>query len=160
MAANDFRLTSVWQIEAGISEIAATLQEPERFPDWWGDVYLGVRLLEKGDANGIGQRIAIHSRGRLPYHLNWVGTLVENDAPRRWVIEATGDLTGRGVWTLTQRGAAAEVRFDWRVTADRPLFRRLAPVLAPLMAWNHRWAMARGEAGLKRELARRRQAGG
>ena len=160
MAANEFRLTTLWRIEAGISEIAAILQEPERFPDWWGEVYLGVRLLEKGGANGIGQRIAIHSRGWLPYRLNWVGTLVENDAPHRWVIEATGDLTGRGEWLLTQQGAMADVRFDWRVVADRPLFRRLALALAPLMAWNHRWAMARGQEGLVRELDRRRQASG
>lgn len=160
MAANAFRITTRWRVEGSISEVAAILSEPERFPDWWGEVYLGIRVLDRGDANGLGSRIAVHSRGWLPYHLNWEGTLVEDERPRRWVIEAAGDLTGRGVWSLSQDGPWAEIAYDWRVTADRPLFRRLAPVLFPLFAWNHRWAMARGEAGLRHELTRRRQAGG
>lgn len=159
MAANEFRIVTIWRVEAGISEVAAILAEPERFPDWWGDVYLGVRILADGNADQIGRRVAVHSKGWLPYRLNWVGTLVENDRPHRSVIEATGDLTGRGVWTLVQKGPVAEITYDWRVLADRPLFRRLAPVLGPVFAWNHRWAMARGEAGLRRELIRRRKAG-
>lgn len=159
MATNEFRIVTLWRIGAGISEVAAILAEPERFPDWWGDVYLDIRVLAEGDVNQIGRRIAIHSKGWLPYHLNWVATLVENDSPHRSVIEASGDLTGRGVWTLTQKGPIAEISYDWRVFADRPLFRRLAPLFGPVFAWNHRWAMARGEAGLKREVLRRRMAG-
>ena len=49
----------------------------------------------------------------------------------------------------------ALITYDWRVAADRPLFRRLAPIMRPLFAWNHNWAMARGAAALKRALARR-----
>lgn len=157
MATNEFRIVTQWQVEADIAEVSAILSEPLRFPDWWGDVYLGIHILAEGDAKGIGQQVAVHSKGWLPYHLHWVGTLVESHAPQGWVIEATGDLTGRGVWTLIQNGPMADVTYDWRVTTDRPLFRRLAPVLFPVLAWNHRWAMARGEDGLKREVVRRRK---
>ena len=156
MAANAFHITTRWRVEAGIGEVAAILSEPERFPDWWGDVYLDITLLDRGDAAGLGARIAVHSRGWLPYHLNWVGTLIEDERPHRWVIAASGDLTGRGEWRLRQDGPWADIDYDWRVLADRPLFRRLAPVLFPVFAWNHRWAMARGEEGLRRELLRRR----
>ncbi len=159
MSSNEFRIVTRWQFEAGISEIAAILGDPEGFPRWWGDVYLEVRTLDSGGADGIGQRIAVRSRGWLPYRVNWIGTLVESDAPHRWVIGAEGDLTGRGTWQLTQHGPVAEVTFDWRVRADRPLFRVLAPVLGPVFAWNHRWAMERGGILLKREILRRRGVG-
>lgn len=59
--------------------------------------------------------------------------------------------------SLSHRGEMAQVICDWRVTADRPLFRLLSPHLWPVFTWNHRWAMARGEQGLRREVVRRRQ---
>lgn len=156
MPAREFHLTTDWTVTATIAEVADILMDPERFPDWWGEVYLGVTLLDRGDADGIGSRIAVHSKGWLPYHLHWEGRLVSSDAPRSWQIAATGDLSGTGVWTLRQDGPIAHIHYDWRVLADRPLFRLLAPVFGPVLAWNHHWAMARGEEGLKRELIRRR----
>jgi hypothetical protein len=86
--------------------------------------------------------------------------VVESRRPHGWTIAATGDLVGRGVWTLEQQGALAAVRYDWRVEVEKPLLKPLTPALRPVYAWNHRWAMARGLEGLKRELARRRAARG
>ncbi|MFN0116086.1 MAG: hypothetical protein ACKVPY_15565 [Paracoccaceae bacterium] len=131
------------------------LREPVRFPEWWGEVYLDVTVLDRGDANGVGSRIAIHSRGWLPYRLQWEARIVRADFPRSWEVEATGDLTGRGVWTLFADGGHTIASYDWRVRADRPLFRVLAAGFAPLMASNHLWAMRKGETGLRRELAKR-----
>ncbi len=158
MAANAFRIVTRWQVRATPEEIADILTDAESFPDWWGEVYLGIQVLDPGDESGIGRRIAVHSKGWLPYRLNWQGTLESADLPHRWRVRATGDLTGRGEWRLTASGAITEAVYDWQVSADRPLFRILSPVLKPLFAWNHRWAMARGEAGLRRELVRRRSA--
>jgi hypothetical protein len=150
-----FRIPTLWRVPGRIEDVADILSKPEEFPRWWGDVYLGVRTLRPGDANGVGQTVAVHSKGWLPYRLDWEGTLVENHMPASWTVEATGDLIGRGVWTLTQKGDFAEISYDWSVRSDRLLFRLLAPVFRWLMISNHRWAMARGEAGLQRELTRR-----
>jgi len=49
--------------------------------------------------------------------------------------------------------------YDWRIRAEKPLLRWLSPLLKPLFAANHRWAMAQGERSLARELARRAAAG-
>jgi hypothetical protein len=156
MAAAEFHLTSRWTVEASRDEVATILRDPARFPDWWGEVYLGIRILDAGGPDGVGARVAVHSRGWLPYHLNWTATVTAADLPHGWTLSAQGDLTGVGVWRLAQCGPAVVADYDWRVTADRPLFRALAPVFRPVMAWNHRWAMARGEAGLRREVERRR----
>jgi hypothetical protein len=50
-----------------------------------------------------------------------------------------------------------DIMFDWRIRAEKPLLRWLSFVLKPLFEANHRWAMARGEECLVRELARRRE---
>ncbi|SPH23709.1 hypothetical protein DEA8626_02775 [Defluviimonas aquaemixtae] len=153
---NEFHIVTRWNVAATVREVADILADPEHFPRWWGDVYLGIRVLERGDANGEGARVAIRSKGRLPYELNWIATVIESRRPETWTVAAEGDLRGRGVWTLIQRGDDVVVDYDWRVFADRPILRALSPVLGPLFAWNHRWAMARGEDGLKAEVLRRR----
>ena len=43
---------------------------------------------------------------------------------------------------------------EWNVEVRKVLVRRLTPVLRPLFAWNHGWAMARGLAGITALAAR------
>jgi hypothetical protein len=73
---------------------------------------------------------------------------VRLDPPREIEIRAAGDLTGRGVWTLTPGPRGVHIRFDWRVTADRLLLRILSPLLRPLFRWNHTWCIRRAQEGL------------
>jgi hypothetical protein len=150
-----FRIPTTWHVRGRIEDVADILSEPEDFPRWWGEVYLSVTTTNKGDAQSIGQTVAVHSKGWLPYRLNWEGKLVENHRPTSWTVEATGDLVGRGVWTLRQRGDIAEINYDWSVSSNRLLFRVLAPMLRWVMVSNHRWAMTKGEKGLQAELVRR-----
>lgn len=149
-----FRIPTVWRVRGRIEDVAAILARPEDFPRWWGDVYLSCTTMKPGEANGIGQSVAVHSKGWLPYRLDWQGTLVENHMPEGWTIEATGDLVGRGIWSLSQHGEIAQVEYDWSVSSDRLLFRLLAPFFRWLMISNHRWAMKKGERGLQAELDR------
>jgi hypothetical protein len=151
-----FTLTTCWQVAATVEEVAAILAEPERFPDWWPEVYLSVAELDPGGPDGTGRTVALHTRGRLPYTLRWQARVVESRRPRGWTVEATGDLVGRGTWRLEQRGDIADITYDWRVAVEKPLLKPLAPLLRPLYAANHRWAMARGLEGLQRELEARR----
>lgn len=153
---NQFNLSSLWRVDGTIDKVAAILNDALHLPDWWGEVYLGTKIILSGDDAGIGRQVAVHSKGRLPYEMNWTATLVQSGAPTRWRIEASGDLTGWGEWRLVQNGPVVEARYDWHVTADKPILKLLAPLLAPVFAWNHRWAMAKGEAGLQLELVQRR----
>lgn len=152
-----FDLTSDWHVAATIEEVSDVLSDAERLPDWWGDVYLSVAVIDPGDAQGLGRRVAVHSRGKLPYTLRWQAQLVEDHRPRSWVIEATGDLAGRGQWVLTQKGDKAHVHYDWHVVVEKPLLKLFAPLLKPVFAANHRWAMAKGCTGLAAEISRRRR---
>lgn len=160
MSDRNFSLISNWSVRGRIEDVAEILADPERFPDWWGEVYLSIEITAPGDENGIGRTVDVHSRGWLPYTLRWTGRLVETDPPHRSVIDATGDLNGQGIWTLRQNGEMAEINYDWTVVVEKPWMRIMAPVLRPVFAWNHRWAMAKGEEGLVREMARRTSEGG
>lgn len=156
MAANAFHLVTHWRVEADIEEVAAVLADADRLTEWWGDIYLEVKEVLPGDENGIGRTVELRTKGKLPYTMRWQARSVESRGTGGWTIEATGDLEGRGTWTFEQDGPVADITYVWEVRAERPILRILSPVLKPLFAWNHRWAMAKGLDGLKAEIARRR----
>jgi hypothetical protein len=149
-------LATRWSVEASIDDVAAILEDVEALPRWWPDVYLEARIVAPGGAGGIGRRFAVVTRGWLPYTLHWQGEVVESRKPYGWTITAAGDLTGRGVWRLSQNGAVAEIGFDWTVEVHKRGLMPLAWLLRPVFAANHRWAMARGLDGLRQEISRRR----
>jgi hypothetical protein len=156
MSANAFHIVTTWHVTGSLDEVAAILTDATSLPRWWPEVYISTRIIAPGDVRSIGRQVSCLSKGRLPYRMNWVATLVDSHLPHSWTIAASGDLDGTGIWTLQQNGTTIEAVYDWQVKAEKPVLRLLSPLLAPLFAWNHRWAMAKGEAGLKREILKRR----
>jgi hypothetical protein len=120
-------------------------------------VYLEVVELRPPNASGTGRRVRLLTKGKLPYKLRWEFEVVESRFPHGFTIAATGDFEGTGTWTVVQNGRLVDVTFDWRIRAEKPLLRWLSFVFKPIFEANHRWAMARGEECLVRELARRQR---
>ena len=154
--APEFRFVSQWRVVGTVEEVATVLGDVREFARWWPSVYLDVDELEPGGAKGVGKRVRLRTKGWLPYELHWDLRVVESRHPEGFVIEAEGDLAGRGEWRLEQAGAWTIATYDWRVRAEKPLLRALAPLFASALAANHRWAMRMGEKSLELELARRR----
>lgn len=154
--ANDYRLVTHWRVRATPEEVVDIIADASDLPRWWPAVYLAAREIAPGDERGIGQVVELHAKGWLPYTIRWQSRVVASDFPRRITIAAEGDLTGSGVWTLTPDGEWTDVRYDWQVRGDKPLFRALSFLLKPAFAANHRWAMARGATSLALELRHRR----
>jgi hypothetical protein len=148
-----YHLVSHWRIQGRPAEIYQVLEDTADLARWWPAVYLSVKQVEPGDTNGIGATFDLQTRGWLPYTLRWQLRIVEKKRPRRIVLEAKGDLTGRGIWTITAEDPLVDVAFDWQVAAEKAFLRRWSWLLRPIFAANHRWAMARGEESLQRELA-------
>ena len=116
---------------------------PREYPNWWGDAFLEG----EGDPGPAapGKRARLVTRGLLPYRLRWELICVEAQAPRLLVSRIQGDFVGEGVWTLTPVDGGTRVVLEWRVEVRKRLIRHLTPLLRPVFAWNHRWAMRRGE---------------
>ncbi len=145
-----------WRVGGTCGEVADVLGDPLLLPRWWPSVYLEVDELQKPDVHGIGRRVALVTKGWLPYTLKWEFEVVDFRYPNGFTIEAVGDFVGRGEWTFTQDGAFVDIVYDWRVRVEKPLLKWCSPVLKPVFEANHRWAMARGEESLRLELLRRR----
>jgi hypothetical protein len=128
-------------------------------PRWWPEAYTRVTEIAPGDSRGCGRISDIVTRGFLPYDVNWRLTVVEVNPPKAIRVTATGDLTGEGEWRLGQEGGEVALAYTWRVRVEKPWMQRLEFLLKPLFTINHNYVMRRGEAGLKRELARRAGAG-
>ena len=155
VASNVYRFLTRWRLRADVSEVADILNDADSLARWWPSVYLSVREVQPGDRNGVGRVIDLHTKGWLPYTLRWQFRVTESRYPNGFSLVATGDFSGTGVWTLTQDGPFADVIYDWQIRADKPLLRYLSPIMKPVFAANHRWAMRKGEESLKLELARR-----
>ena len=156
MRDNHYQFVTRWRVEGTCREVADVLGDPLALARWWPSVYLQVDELEPPNADGLGRRVRLRTKGWLPYTIRWEFEVVESQYPHGFTIVARGDFDGRGVWTIEQDGRFVAITYDWRVRADKPLLRNLSFVLKPLFEANHRWAMAQGETSLRLELARRR----
>ena len=144
--AREYVFLDEWDVDAPIEAVFAALADARTYPEWWKPVYI------EAEADGppeVGRRSRQYFQGRLPYKLRTESEIVRYEPPRVLEASVTGDLTGRGTWTLTPQDGRTHVRFDWIVHADRALLRRLTPVLRPLFRWNHNWAVKRAIEGLE-----------
>lgn len=157
---SDYHFLTVWRVSGTIDEVMAVLDDAESLPRWWPSVYLKVVLVENGSSDGTGRSVELHTKGWLPYTLRWVLTITEAMSPTGFALTAAGDLNGTGRWTFAQEGTEVVIGYDWRVSAAKPLLRRMSWLLKPAFSANHRWAMARGEESLRLEIRRRRATAG
>ncbi len=146
---NHYHFLTRWRVQATPEEIYDILAEPLEYPRWWPSVYLGV------DRTGP-KRFRLHTRGWLPYTLEWNAETVISERPARIEIAATGDFNGRGIWSLRADGEFTDVSFDWNLHAEKPLLRHCSFALKPAFEANHRWAMDMGLQSLQLELERSR----
>lgn len=162
MAANDYHFVTTWRIAATPEEITEVLGDAAGLARWWPSVYLDVRVIEPGAANGLGKVVELWTKGFLPYTLRWRFTVTESDPPTGFRLDAEGDFVGRGIWTLRSElgqgepgGPLTSVAYDWLIVAEKGILKTLSPLMKPIFSANHHWAMARGERSLRLELARR-----
>ena len=152
MPANEYRFESRWRVRAAPELVTEILSDAKALPRWWPQVYLSVH--EESE-----QVFALHTRGWLPYTLHWKFHVTTSNPPDGFALEAWGDLGGNGTWTFRRDGEWTDIHYLWIVQAEKPILKHLSFLLKPVFAANHRWAMARGEESLKREIERRQTSG-
>jgi hypothetical protein len=157
MAANSYDFITHWRVRGTCQEVFEIIADARALKRWWPSVYLEVHELKPGDPEtGVGREVELHTKGWLPYTLRWSFTVTESNPPHGFSLLPRGDFTGHGQWHLFQDGEWVDVFYEWRIGAEKPLLKYLSPVVKPIFAANHYWAMNRGEESLYLELERRR----
>ena len=132
MTPNEYRLLSRWRVDGRPGEVAEVLGDPLGLAHWWPSVYLDVEELRPPDARGLGRRVRLRTKGWLPYTILWESEVVESRYPYGFTILANGDFEGRGRSTFEQDGSSVNLRYDWRLRAEKPLLRNLSSLLKPV----------------------------
>jgi hypothetical protein len=137
-----YRFVDEWFVTASPEWVYGLLSCPREYPEWWGDAFLEG----EGDSGPAapGKRVRLLTRGRLPYRLRWELTCIEAVAPSRLVSRIEGDFVGEGIWSISPERGGTRAVLEWNVEVRKGLVRRLTPILRPVFARNHRWAMERG----------------
>jgi len=156
MPANDYQFITRWRLPGTVEQVSELLAETDTLIRIWPSLYTRARVVDPGDARGVGKTLQVMTSGHLPYTLRWSFRVVESRHPYGYTVKAWGDMVGTGVWTLEPDGEATRVTYDWRVRTEKPLLKWLSPILKPIFKANHDRVMAEGEAGLRRELEHRR----
>lgn len=145
-----------WELDATVQETYEIIKDSSSLSQWWPSVYLEVRTLSPGLANGIGKQVSLLTKGYLPYTLRWNFEVCQLIPCQKIVLEAYGDLNGRGIWTFQPSNKGCVVLFDWMVIFDKPYLSWFSVFLRPVFELNHRWAMNKEIISLKLEVLRRK----
>lgn len=150
----DYQFSTVWRVEASVQEVWEILCHPDLWPEWWESLEQIIEL-KKGDVRGIGALHRYTWKGALPYRLTFDIHVLTIQPLCLLEGEASGEVEGRGVWSLTERGRETIVRYDWDIRTNARWMNMLAPLAGPIFRWNHDRVMRDGAKGLARRLGRR-----
>lgn len=150
----DYQFSTVWRVEASVQEVWEILCHPDLWPEWWESLEQIIEL-KKGDVRGIGALHRYTWKGALPYRITFDIHVLTIQPLCLLEGEASGEVEGRGVWSLTERGRETIVRYDWDIRTNARWMNVLAPLAGPVFRWNHDRVMRDGAKGLARRLGRR-----
>lgn len=137
-----FVFAETWSVAAPPDRVAAVLEDLAGYPDWWPQV--------RAVAAVGPERAWVRCRAALPYTLDLVLEPVRRDVDRLEVA-VSGDLVGRVAFDLTAVPQGTHLAFRQEVDAVG-LLGRLAPLLRPVLAWNHAVMMRGCRSGLAQAL--------
>ena len=140
-----------WVVPCPIERVYAAVGEPVAYPRWWPDAFVEAT----GDSGppAVGNKVAVVSRGFLPYKLRFTLETIEVDPPTRIKTVLRGDFEGSGEWHLREENGNTIAELDWRPIVNKAGVKQLTPVLRPLFRANHNWAMKRGQERILKYLA-------
>jgi uncharacterized protein YndB with AHSA1/START domain len=152
MSSAHFDLVSHWRIAAPVDRAWAALTDVERWPVWWPCVRSAHVLRHAGpDDSGSIHRICWETR--IAREVVIQVEAVELLPQERIRVRSRGPLDGEGIWLLREERGSTDITCVWRIELAARWMRWIAPLLVPVVRWNHDGVMRAGEAGLARHLA-------
>jgi hypothetical protein len=112
------------------------IADPSAWPQWWRWLKT-VDILERGDADTLGQRARFTFGTALPYSLSFESETVRAVRPLLLEGKATGELAGTGRWELSGGAMGTNARYTWIVETTKRWMNAMAPIARPAFSWNH-----------------------
>ena len=131
-----YQFSTIWRVEAPIDVVWKEIYHSELWPTWWKGVEAVVKL-RAGDASGVGTVHRYTWKSRLPYRLTFDMEVVRIEPPSLLEGVASGELQGRGLWSLATEGDITIARYDWQVETTKRWMNLLTPIARPFFKWNH-----------------------
>lgn len=147
----DYEFVTIWRAKAPIEAVWNEIYHSEAWPTWWKGVE-SVEEVRKGDERGVGSIRRYTWKSKLPYRLSFDMETTRIEPPTLLEGIATGELQGKGLWTLSSEGDETVARYDWKVETTKRWMILLAPVARPVFKWNHNVVMSWGAQGLAKRL--------
>jgi hypothetical protein len=139
-----YRFRSTWQISAPVDRVRDVLLDALRFPVWWPQ----VRTVQSTRDGAL-----TVCRAALPYELTFLAVYFQLE-DGTIAADLTGDLDGMVHVELREVTGGTLVVYRQDVSLNKPVLRRLSPLLRPAFRANHAVMMRAGRRGLERYLAR------
>jgi hypothetical protein len=145
----EYSFVTIWRHQAPIDRVYDAIADSLHWPEWWSTV-TKVEDVAPGDPDsGIGGVRRYTFKGSLPYTLAFDLAVTRMERPQTLAGNASGELEGTGVWTLTEESDGVTVaRYDWNVRTTRWWMNFLAPLARPIFKANHDLVMRAGAKGL------------
>jgi hypothetical protein len=147
----EYRLISLWLIEAPLHEVYDAVFKSLHWPSWWRGAEC-VEQLDPGNADGIGSVRRYTWESRLFYKLSFAARTTRIEPLVALEAEVSGDLQGTGLWHFSHDCGVTTVCYRWQVQTTKHWMNVLAPVARPLFEKNHHVLMQNGAEGLARLL--------
>ena len=147
----EYRLLTIWRIEAPLEAVYAAIHNSPHWPVWWPGVQK-VEEVTAGDASGINSVLRYVWQGQLPYRMVFEvrATRIEKCVAIEGAVQ--GDLEGVGRWHFISEGAVSVVQYEWHVRSTRWWMNLIAPFARSMFIRNHGILMRQGAEGLARQL--------
>ena len=147
----EYRLLTIWRIEAPLEAVYAAIHNSPHWPVWWPGVQK-VEEVTAGDASGINSVLRYVWQGQLPYRMVFEvrATRIEKEVAIEGTVQ--GDLEGVGRWHFCRQGAVSIVSYEWHVRSTRWWMNLIAPFARAMFIRNHGSVMRQGAEGLARQL--------
>lgn len=143
-----FRFVSTWTTTAPPAQVWDRLADAGSWSRWWPGVRAS-EVIRRGDAAGVGERIALAVRSPLGLTLRFGVEILDARPPHTARARVVGDLRGRGSWTAQETGEGTRMTILWEVSSHLRWIRASRPVAG----WAHAIVMAAGERRLRATLA-------
>jgi hypothetical protein len=146
-----YSFTSEWIIDAPLKEVWHTIYESELWPQWWKGV-VSVTEIEKGDERGIGSVRIYKMRSPMLYTLSFNMLVTERIDYKLLRGEASGELSGEGVWRFHEENDKTVVECRWNVHTTIWWMNIFSSLLRPAFEYNHAAVMRSGAISLGKKL--------